>query len=92
LSKKRAKKFLIGVLFLFISALALPISGILKSDFFPKTDADQIFINIETEAGTKLDVTSEITKQIEEILIKEKEIASFSTAIGSQVSVGKSGG
>ncbi len=92
LSKKRAKKFLIGVLFLFISALSLPISGILKSDFFPKTDQDLMFINIEAEAGTKLDVTSEITKQIEEILIKEKEIASFSTAIGSQVAVGKSTG
>ena len=30
--------------------------------------------------------------KVAEILIKEKEIASFSTAIGSQVSVGKSGG
>lgn len=83
-----------AVFLLFLSALALPISGALKSDFFPKTDQDLVFINIETEAGTKLDVTSEVTKQVEELLVKEKEIASFSTAIGSQVSVGgaKGGG
>lgn len=88
-TRKRAKWFVFAVFLLFLSALALPVSGALKSDFFPKTDQDLVFINIETEAGTKLDVTSEITKQVEELLVKEKEIASFSTAIGSQVSVGR---
>lgn len=91
-SKKNMWRFLGFVIILFFSAVALPISGMLQSDFFPKTDADQIFINIETEAGTKLDVTSEITKQVENLLIREKEIESFSTAIGSQVSVGKTTG
>lgn len=93
-TRRRAKWFVFAVFLLFLSALALPISGALKSDFFPKTDQDLVFINIETEAGTKLDVTSEVTKQVEELLVKEKEIASFSTAIGSQVSVGgaKGGG
>lgn len=92
MTRGRAKWFVFGVVILFLSALALPVSGILKSDFFPKTDQDQVFINIETEAGTKLDVTSEITKQVEELLTREKEIASFSTAIGSQVSVGRASG
>lgn len=91
-SKKNMWRFIGFVTILFFSAVALPISGVLQSDFFPKTDADQIFINIETEAGTKLDVTSEVTKQVEELLVGEKEIESFSTAIGSQVSVGKSTG
>lgn len=91
-SKKNMWRFLGFVMILFFSAVALPISGMLQSDFFPKTDADQIFINIETEAGTRLDVTSEVTKQIEELLVREKEIESFSTAIGSQVSIGKSTG
>ncbi|MDD5377468.1 MAG: efflux RND transporter permease subunit [Candidatus Gracilibacteria bacterium] len=91
-TRKKAKWFVFGVFLFFLSALALPISGALKSDFFPKTDADQIFINVETEAGTKLDVTSEITKQVETLLLHEKEIASFSTAIGSQVSVGRTSG
>jgi hypothetical protein len=33
---KRVKRFLLATLLLFFSALALPITGILKSDFFPK--------------------------------------------------------
>jgi multidrug efflux pump subunit AcrB len=54
----------------------------LKSDFFPKSDADNVYINIEAEAGTKLDKMSELAKIVEEIVIKEKEITSFSTSIG----------
>lgn len=80
---KRVKRFLLLTFLLFLSALALPITWILKSDFFPKWDADNFSINIELEAGTKLDVTSEFAKQIEEILLKEKEIDSFSTSIWS---------
>ena len=81
-----------GVFLLFLSAIALPISGVLPSDFFPKTDQDLLFINIEAEAGTKLEITSEIAKRVEEILIREKEIESFSTDVGSQVSIGRVGG
>ena len=83
-NKKRAGKFLFGVLLLFIVSLVLPVSGILKSDFFPKTDADSFTINYEAEPGTKLDVTSGLIKQVEEILLKEKEITSFATSVGSQ--------
>ncbi|MDD5198148.1 MAG: efflux RND transporter permease subunit [Candidatus Gracilibacteria bacterium] len=92
INKKNTWRFIGFVTILFFSAVVLPVSGVLQSDFFPKTDQDQIFINIETEAGTKLDVTSETTKQVEDLLVREKEIASFSTAIGSQVSLGKSTG
>lgn len=80
-SKKRVKIFLFSTLLLFISALILPISWILKSDFFPKWDQDNLYINIETEAWTKLNVTSSIAIEIEKILLKEKEIDSFSTSI-----------
>lgn len=81
--KSRTKKFLIYTLLLFISALALPVTWILKSDFFPKTDQDLIFVNIEMEPGTKLSVTSEVAKKVEEVLVKEKEIDSFSTNVWS---------
>jgi hypothetical protein len=33
------------------------------------------------EAGTKLDVTSEITRKVEEYLLEEKDIKSFSVSI-----------
>ncbi len=82
-SKKKTKRFLWWILLLFISALALPIVWLLKTEFFPWGDANNFTINIEAEPGTKLAVTSEITKKVEEVLFWEKEIDSFSTAIWS---------
>ncbi|MDD2516513.1 MAG: efflux RND transporter permease subunit, partial [Candidatus Gracilibacteria bacterium] len=85
----RARTFAIFILLLFISALALPVTGILKSDFFPKTDQDLFYINFEAEPGTRLDVTSELVKQVETRLLQEKEINNFSTVIGSQTAGAK---
>ncbi|MDD2486876.1 MAG: efflux RND transporter permease subunit [Candidatus Gracilibacteria bacterium] len=82
--RKRAIIFLFGVLGLFILSLFLPGLGILKSDFFPKTDADTFTINFEAEPGTKLDITSGLVKPIETLLLKEKEVTSFATTIGAQ--------
>ncbi|MDP2103813.1 MAG: efflux RND transporter permease subunit, partial [Candidatus Gracilibacteria bacterium] len=86
--RKRAILFLFGILGLFILSLSLPVLGILKSDFFPKTDADTFSINFEAEPGTRLYITSDLVKPIEELLLKEKEITSFATTIGSQSSGG----
>lgn len=86
---KKVKKFLFFTLLLFISALALPITWILKSDFFPKWDADTFSVNLELEPGTKLDVTSEVTKKVEDILLQEKEIDSFSTSVWKLSSTSK---
>ncbi|MDD2565534.1 MAG: efflux RND transporter permease subunit [Candidatus Gracilibacteria bacterium] len=82
--RKRAITFLFGVLGLFILSLSLPGLGILKSDFFPKTDADTFAINFEAEPGTRLDITSELVKPIETLLLKEKEVTSFATTVGAQ--------
>ena len=81
--KSRITSLLILVILLFVIALSLPITWLLKSDFFPKEDSDTFWIDIEVEPGTKLDVTSEVTKQVEEYLLKEKEIKDFSTSIWS---------
>lgn len=79
--KARVISFLFFTLLLFISSLLLPILWILKSDFFPKWDADNFAITVEMEPWIRLDVTSEFVKKIEEILMKEKEIDSFSSSI-----------
>lgn len=79
----RVRIFLVFTVLLFISAVALPVTWLLKSDFFPKWDSDNFTVNIEAEPGTKLNVTSEIAKKVESLLLKEKEVDSFSTAIWS---------
>lgn len=78
---KRVRLFLVFTFLLFLSSLALPITWILKSDFFPKWDADNFSIAVEMEPWTRLDVTSDFVKKIEEVLVKEKEIDSFSSSI-----------
>lgn len=88
--KSRVRNLIIWVLLLFFVALSLPIAWILKSDFFPKWDQDNIYINIEAEPWTRIQVLSERIKYIEEILLREKEITSFSTSIGGLVNLWRS--
>ncbi len=80
-NKKTAKTFLFSILILFISSLAIVWTGIVKQDFFPKTDSDTILLNIETEIGTNLETTSNIVKNIEEKIILEKEIQNYAVNI-----------
>lgn len=77
----------ISILF-FLWSLSLPATWILKSDFFPKTDQDLLFIDFEADPWTTLDITSNLVKQVEGELVKEKEVNSFSTTIWSQTSWG----
>lgn len=82
-SKKKMYKFLALVSLIFIWAVALPVFGILHSDFFPKTDQDSFSVKVTMEPWTKLSVTAEAVKPVEAILRKEKNIVSFTTTIGS---------
>lgn len=87
-SRRTAWRFVGLVTALFFVSLMLPITGILKSDFFPATDQDLMAINLELPVGTRLDVTSAKAAAVEAILLKEKEIASFTTTIGAQANLG----
>lgn len=87
-TKKRRRTTLIVMFLLFISAIALPATGILKSEFMPATDQDLMLVNIESEPGQKLEETSKIIKPVEELLMKEKNIDSFSVNVWSTASVG----
>jgi multidrug efflux pump subunit AcrB len=87
-SKRRYAWYTVFIsIIVFISALALPITGLLKSEFFPQTDQDIFMINIESEAGKDLESTSGIAQKVEEVLMQEKEIYSFSTTIWASSSL-----
>ena len=91
-TRRAAWKFVLMVTALFFVSLALPVTGILRSDFFPATDQDLMAVNVELPAGTRLDVTSAKVAPIEAILSKEKEIASFTTTIGGEASLDNNAG
>lgn len=78
--------FFAGMAALFIIAAALPITGIVKSEFFPADDFGYMYINIEAPTGYKLSETDKIAKIVEEKLLGYKEIANFSTTVGAEVS------
>ncbi|MCX6799840.1 MAG: efflux RND transporter permease subunit, partial [Candidatus Falkowbacteria bacterium] len=87
-SKQSRRNTLLAVFATFIIAISLPISGILQSEFFPKSDFDYMWVNVEAPIGLNLSETNKITAQAEEKLLKYSDIINFSTLVGS----GGSGG
>ena len=81
-TKKSRVVVLIGIALLFISAVLLPVFGIVPTEFFSATDENNLYINIEAPTGLNLSETDKITAKAEEKLLKYKEIKNFSTIIG----------
>jgi len=82
-NRKRENRFLLIMLAGFVLALALPITGIVKTEFFPQEDVDFLIIEIEKPEGTVLTETDIDVRTVEEILYEHPEIASFTTTVGS---------
>jgi HAE1 family hydrophobic/amphiphilic exporter-1 len=81
--KENRRKSVIYIGILFIIAIALPVSGIVRSEFFPAADFETIYISIEGTPGQKLDVTDGVVKKVEERLLKYTDIVNFSTIVGN---------
>ncbi|MBD3331046.1 MMPL family transporter, partial [Candidatus Peregrinibacteria bacterium] len=77
----RVLTLLIVIILLGLS-MALPATGTLKAELFPKTDAQYFFINIETPKGTILEETEKVAKEVEKLIFDIPEIESFLTVIG----------
>lgn len=90
-SRRLQNMFLWGIGIAFFVSLALPISGLLKTTFFPQEDINFIFIEIEKPEGTTLAETDLVTRQIEEILYEVPNIESFVTTVGSGSAFNASG-
>lgn len=83
LDNRRAQKlFLWGIGIGFIVALALPISGLLKTTFFPGEDIDYIFAEIEKPQGTTVEETDLVVRQVEEVLYGNEDVEAFATTVG----------
>lgn len=80
---KTRRNTLLFVLTLFIAAVALPVTGVVKSQFFPPSDSTQINISIEGATGLKLAETDKIARLVEDRLYKYSEIENFTTIVGT---------
>lgn len=66
----------------FVVAIALPITGLVSSVFFPQDDQDFVYINIEKPQGTMLGETDLAAREVEEILYTVPGLESFQTTVG----------
>ncbi len=89
-SKKRRLVTLFSTLALFVFAIALPITGVVKSEFFPPADGDALYLNIEGPVGLNLNQTDQITQEVEKRVLKISNIVNFSTIVGNPGSGGSS--
>jgi len=82
-TKKSRRIAILAVVAAFAAAVALPISGVVESEFFPEADFDYIWVNIEAPSGLNLDETDKIARRIEERLKNYPDIVNYSILAGS---------
>jgi len=82
-SKKRRVVVLALVLAMFIFAVSLPITGIVKTEFFPASDENTLNISLRAPAGLNLNETDKIAQKVEERLLQYPQIINFSTLVGN---------
>lgn len=81
--RDRLWRFLAMVSGIFLLSIAMPVLGILKTEFFPADNQDIVYVNMTAEPGQKLETTSRQIAAVEDILRKEPVdvVASFTTTV-----------
>ncbi len=69
-------------IFGFLSALALPVIGIVKIEGFPLVDNDYMWVNVEAPVGYTLDRLDPIIQKIEGVVQKDPNIESYVLNLG----------
>lgn len=82
-SRKRKIRFLVGLSVIFFALVLFPFFGIIRVGFFPQSDVDYLYLNIEEPQGTPLAKTDLSVRPVEDILLTIPEIESFTTTVGA---------
>ena len=80
--KTRIKLYIVSIL-AFISALALPITGLVKVEGFPLVDIDYMYIDIEAPVGTSLEKLEPVVQKVEGMLEGNENIESYIVNLGT---------
>ncbi|HVM73626.1 MAG TPA: efflux RND transporter permease subunit [Candidatus Paceibacterota bacterium] len=81
-SRRFQRIFLATIALLFFISLLLPVMGFVQAIFFAQTNEDFVYINIEKPEGTTLATTDLAAREVEEILYRDPDVASFTTTVG----------
>jgi multidrug efflux pump subunit AcrB len=81
--RKKGTRFMYLMTGLFLVSLLLPITGLVKTIFFPPEDAELVYIDVEKPLGTSLSATDLAVREVEEYLYGDPRIASFVSDVGT---------
>lgn len=84
------RKGLTIIFSIFVASLIL--LNFIGKEFMPKVDEGQFIIMLDMPAGTKLDITNEISKRIEKKTLDMKYVKSISATVGSNREVATASG
>jgi multidrug efflux pump subunit AcrB len=77
----RPKEVVLGFLGVFVVSFALyPLIGL---SFFPRTDPGQFVINVKAPTGTRLGVTEDYIKKVEDIVRQTVRLSDFKTIVSN---------
>jgi len=91
-SKRKRRMIVFGAFLIFLLAITIPFTGLMKVEMFPKVDIDYFIVNIKMPIGTVLKDTKITTEKVEKIISQIPELDNYVTNIGSSASVGFGGG
>lgn len=83
-SLDHAKKLVIPVLVLFIAAAALIPTGLVGSEFMPRTDESSFRITVELPTNANLTRTDKVARQLEDYLKTVPEVTYYTSMIGGK--------
>jgi HAE1 family hydrophobic/amphiphilic exporter-1 len=83
---------LVGTTILFFGSLSLVIGGFIGSEFVSLGDRGEIIIQVELPKNASIHQTNQVTLQAEKYLLKQPEVVSVFTSVGSSTSFFEAGG
>ncbi|MCD4761383.1 efflux RND transporter permease subunit, partial [bacterium] len=86
--KKKRRMIIATGWILFIIAVIIPASGLMKIEMFPKIDLDYFYVNIELSVGSTFDETRPITKEAEKLIAQIPELDNYVTSLGGGATLG----
>ncbi|MFC1649556.1 efflux RND transporter permease subunit [Patescibacteria group bacterium] len=81
-NRNRRSVILVVVIFSVFSYLLVPL-GMVKNEFFPKIDSENLFVEVEMPGGTKADVTENVSFEVLEIVNSEPGVEFVLMEVGS---------
>ena len=81
-----------GTTILFFASLLLVIGGFIGSEFVSLGDRGEIIVQMELPKNASIEQTNQLTLQAEKYLLKQSEVVSVFTSVGSSTSFFEAGG